>query len=118
MNQSLAKLDYWRYSHVVIAPFHRAAFIQDIAIIYGNPAQTSRLVQSNIYTTGEPVTTMSGGDFACGSKITALMLTNKCQVVVTGGGDRAIAHTQDHEIDFAMLWTKIDAIIEGLEINT
>jgi len=46
------------------------------------------------------------------------MLTNKCQVVVTGGGDRAIAHTQDHEIDFAMLWAKIDAIIEGLEINT
>lgn len=59
-------------------------------------------MQSNIYTTGEPVTTLSGGDFACDSKITALMLTNKCQVVVTGSGDQATAQTQDHEIAFAI----------------
>jgi len=115
MCQSLAKLDFKKYSHIIMAPFHRADFTPDLAVIYGNPAQISRLVQSIVYATGEPVTSMSGGGFACGSEITVPILTNKCQVVVTGGGDRAIAQTQDHEVAFAMPWAKADAIAEGLE---
>jgi len=115
MCRNLAKLDYRKYSHIVIAPFHRADFEPDVAIIYGNPAQISRLVQSVIYSTGEPVTSMSGGGFSCGSEITVPMLTNKCQAVVTGGGDRAIAQTQDHEVAFALPWAQADALVEGLE---
>ena len=115
MSKNLARLEYKKYSHILITPFQRADFEPDVAIIYGNPAQTARLVQSIIYSTGEPVTSVSGGGFACGSEITVPMLTNKCQVVVTGGGDRAIAQTQDHEVAFAFPWAQADALVEGLE---
>ena len=44
MTQNLGQdFDYGKYTHVVIAPFHRADFVPDVAIIYGNPAQISRL---------------------------------------------------------------------------
>jgi uncharacterized protein (DUF169 family) len=43
------------------------------------------------------------------------MLTDQCQFIVTGGGDRAIAQAHDHEAAFAMPMSKVEAIIEGLE---
>lgn len=57
----------------------------------------------------------SGGAFVCCTEITVPMLTNKCQMVLTGDSDRAITQTQDHELAFAIPSSKIDSIAEGLE---
>ena len=115
LNRNLPRLEYGRYTHVIMAPLNRANFEPQIVIIYGNPAQVSRLVQSTIYSTGEPITSSSGGGFACGSEITVPILTDNYQLVVTGGGDRSIAQADDHEIAFVAPMSKMDALIEGLE---
>lgn len=115
LNRNLPRLEYGRYTHVVMAPLNRANFEPQIVIIYGNPAQVSRLVQSTIYSTGEPITFSSAGGFACGSEITVPILTDNYQLVVTGGGDRSIAQADDHEIAFVAPMSKMDALIEGLE---
>lgn len=115
MNRNLPRLEYGKYSHVVMAPLHRTDFEPHVIIIYGNPAQISRLVQSAVYATAEPVVSSNAGGFACGSEITVPILTDKCQVIIAGGGDRAIAQTDDHEVAFAAPTSKIEAILEGLE---
>lgn len=113
--RNLPQLEYKKYSYLVAAPLDRTDFEPQVIIIYGNPAQISRLVQSVVYATGDTVASESGGGFACGAEITVPILTNKCQMVLTGGGDRAIAQTQDHEVAFAIPSSKVESIIEGLE---
>lgn len=115
MSQYLPQLEEGRYTHLIATPIHRADFEPQVIIIYGNPAQISRLVQARVYGTGEPVDSSSAGGFACGLEITAPILTDECQIVLVGGGDRAIAQADDHEAAFAVPMSKVDDLLEGLE---
>ncbi len=115
MNRNLPRFDYGKYSHVVMAPLHRTDFEPQVIVVYGNPAQISRLIQSAVYATAEPIVSSSAGGFACGGEIVVPILTDQCQVVITGGGDRAIAQADDHELAFAIPTSRIEALIEGLE---
>lgn len=45
------------------------------------------------------------------------MLTQGCQFILSGAGDRYFALTQDHEIAFAIPTSKIRSTIQGLEIS-
>jgi uncharacterized protein (DUF169 family) len=114
MAKAIPQLEVGKYTHVLLAPLQRAEFEPDVIIVYGDPAQIARLIQAAAYETGEPVTSVSVGGFACGGEITMPMLTGACQYIMTGGGDRAIAQTQDHEAAFAMPAAKAISIAEGL----
>ena len=115
MNQSLPRLEYGKHSHIVLGPLHRAGFEPQVIIVYGNPAQISRLIQSVVSATGEPIVSSSVGAFACGAEITVPLVTDQCQVIMVGGGDRAVAQTQDEEAAFAVPASKVEALVEGLE---
>ena len=115
MNQSLPRLEHGRHTHVVVAPLHRADFDPHVVVVYGNPAQISRLIQSAVSMTGEPVVSSSGGGFACGAEITVPILTDQCQLIMVGGGDRAIAQTQDHEAAFAIPASRVQELVQALE---
>ena len=115
ISQGLPQLEQGKYTHLVAAPLHRADFEPQVIIIYGNPAQIARLIQATIYGTGDPVVSSSIGGFAYGEGITKTILTDQCSFIVVGGGDRAIAQTQDQEAFFAVPISKTEAIIEGLE---
>lgn len=117
ISQNLPRLEHGKYSHIVMAPLHRADFEPQVIIIYGNPAQISRLKQSAAYATGEPVVSSGLGGFACGAEITVPILTDQCQLIVEGGGDRALAQTHDHEAAFAAPMSKVEALVEGLEFT-
>lgn len=114
-SQGLPRLEPGKYTHLVAAPLHRTDFEPQVIIIYGNPAQVARLIQAIVYGTGEPIVSSSMGGFACGEEITKTILTDQCQFVVVGGGDRAVGQTHDHEASFAMPTSKTEALIEGLE---
>lgn len=113
--QNISKLEYNKYSRIFIAPLHKADFEPQVIIFYGNPAQLSRLVQSNVYANGKPLTSSQSGGFACGGEITVPFLTDECQMIITGGGDRAIAQTQDHEGAFSIPVSRLEGIVNGLE---
>lgn len=115
INHRLPQLEPGRYTHLVLAPLHRAEFEPQVIIIYGNPAQIGKLIQSAVYGTGEPIVSHSIGGLACGEEIARTILTDQYQVIVIGGGDRTVAQTQDHEVSFAVPWSKAEALVEGLE---
>ncbi len=115
MTQNLPRFDYGQFSRILIAPLHKADFEPDAVIFYGNPAQLSRFVQSAVYATGKAVPSASSGGFACGGEITNPILTDECQLVITGGGDRTIAQAHDHEAAFAIPSSRLESIAQGLE---
>lgn len=115
MAKGLPRLEEGKYSHMVVAPIHRTDFDPQVIVVYGNPAQISRLIQANVYEGNESVDSSSSGGFACGKEITQPILTGECNIVVVGGGDRAIAQTQDNEVSFAAPIDKMDDLLEGLE---
>lgn len=117
VSQGVPRLEHGKYSDIIMAPLHQTVFEPQVIITYANPAQLARLIQSAVATSGEPVTSTAAGGFACGGEITVPILTDKCQCIVTGGGDRSLAQTQDHEAAFAIPASKFEQIVEGLEVT-
>jgi len=117
IHQGIPRLEQGRYTHLVIAPLNRAEFEPQVIIVYGNAAQISRLIQAAVVGTGKPITSSSFGYVACPEEIARPILTDQCQFVVAGGGVRMVAHTQDHELSFAMPISKAEAIAEQLKVT-
>ncbi|MFO7838909.1 MAG: DUF169 domain-containing protein [Desulfosalsimonadaceae bacterium] len=78
-------------------------------------AQLSRLAQSAVHASGEPVASDNYGGFACGAEITVPVSSQQCRLVIAGGGDRALAQVQDHEGAFAIPANRLEMIVDGLE---
>lgn len=113
--RGLSRLEYGKYSYLLAAPLQSANFEPHLIVVYGNPAQVVRLVQGAVATRGSALTTPATGSIACSSLIARTILTEECQIIVAGAGDRYFALTQDHELAFAMPLSKVESTIQGLE---
>ncbi|MFC1823381.1 DUF169 domain-containing protein [Thermodesulfobacteriota bacterium] len=113
--QNLKRLEYGQYGYVLTAPLHKTEFEPHFLILYGNPAQIARLVQGAVALDGIPINTPASGGIACSSVIARTMLTDECQIVLAGAGDRYFALTQDHELAFTIPMNKVETTIEGLK---
>ncbi|RJX32260.1 MAG: hypothetical protein C4525_10965 [Desulfarculus sp.] len=112
---NLPKLAHGKYEWLIAAPLGQADFEPQLVLVYGNPAQMMRLVQSVIYLTGEPVVSNTLGAVGCGTYIAKALMTGECQMVVCGAGDRIFALTQDDEMVFAVPAGKMEEVLAGLE---
>ncbi len=113
--QALPKFEYEKYAYLICAPLDRADFEPQIIIIYGNPAQMMRLVQGFVSEIGEPITSVISGAGACAGYITKAILTDQCQLILPGAGDRIFALTQDDEMCFSIPLSQIEVVLRGLE---
>ncbi|MEW5914531.1 MAG: DUF169 domain-containing protein [Thermodesulfobacteriota bacterium] len=111
----LPKLAHGKYEWLLAAPLGQADFEPQVVLVYGNPAQMMRLVQSVIYLTGEPVVSNTLGAVGCGTYIAKALITGECQMVVCGAGDRIFALTQDDEMVFAIPAGKMEGVLAGLK---
>ena len=112
---SLSRFAHKEFSHLVAAPLERADFEPHFIALYGDPAQIARLVQGAFALTGKPVNTPATGGVACSSFVAHTMLTDECQLILAGAGDRYFALTQDHELAFTIPWSKAELVMKGLE---
>jgi uncharacterized protein (DUF169 family) len=113
--RNIPKLEYGRYNLVALAPLASADFEPNLVVIYGNPAQIMRLVQSCSYSSGDPVVSSSTGAAGCSFYISKALLTDECQFVLSGPGDRIFGSTQDHEVCFSIPMARIEGVLRGLE---
>ena len=105
-----------KYKYHVTAALDRADFVPDLVVVYGNSAQIMRLVQSAM---GGPagsgkVHGVATGFGDCGDIAGGTIVKDECQMILPSGGDRVFAGTQDHEMIFAMPWSKAEAVVTGL----
>ena len=114
-------LDPGKYSHLLVAPLHSAAFAPHIIALYVNSAQTMRLVQAagrapgQSAAPGQGVSAIASGFGDCGDVVARTLRTDECQVILPSGGDRIFGGTQDHEIIFTMPESKVEGVLKGLE---
>jgi len=111
------RLEPGKYKALLITPLSETPIDPDIILIYGNPAQISRLVTGAIYHHGEVVTSTTHSGLSCASEIIVPFLNNRAQVVIPGTGERVLAMTQDDEMAFALPATQFENLVEGLEIH-
>jgi len=114
--QTLPRLEYGKYSFVIAAPLSRTSFEPQVVVIYGNPAQITRLGQSAMLANGSPIKGEITGGAACANYIAKTILSSECQFVLGGGGDRIFAAVREDEMGFAMPMNKVEGIIEQLKI--
>lgn len=112
---NLPKLEYRRYSHVLLAPLERADFEPQVIAVYGNPAQIMRLVQGRLQEEGNPLTCKVSSGASCGNCIALPIITDECQIVMPGPGERINCSTQDCEMACAVPMSKIEGVVRGLE---
>ncbi|MEM2983347.1 MAG: DUF169 domain-containing protein [Candidatus Bathyarchaeia archaeon] len=117
ISQGLSFLEYGRYLYILCAPIHSARFTPDFIMIYGNPAQVARLVQGATVISGRPLSFSTTGGIGCSTYVARTILTDECQVVLAGAGDRYFALTQDHELAFTIPMSKAETVIKGLELG-
>jgi len=113
--QALPRLEYGRYSHVLVAPLERAAFEPQVVLVCGSPAQAMRLIQARL---GDGVSRLSfdvRGGASCANSVVLPIITDECQLVMPGPGERINCSTQDSEMAVAIPASKIDGVLSGLE---
>lgn len=106
---------YREYRSMALAPLARGLFEPDLVLVYGNPAQVARLVQSALYRSGGAITSTFTGRNSCAGEFVAPILTGECQVILPGSGERVFALAQDHEMCFAIPHGRLDDVLNGLE---
>jgi len=110
------RLEFGKYSHVLMAPAEAAGFEPEVIAVFGNPAQICKLVQAAMFWAGEPsVPNIAGPAAGCGAIMAHALNSNACQFVLHCGGDRTFGGVQDDEVTFAMPWGKVEAVLKGLE---
>jgi len=101
---------------LLLAPINSGAIEDpDVVLIYGNSAQIVRLAQSNIYMTGETVTSEAKVGISCASEMITPMLDNKPTFVVPGRGERSLGMAGNDELCFALPAGQLNTLIEGVK---
>ena len=115
-NEELAKrLQTGKYRHLLIAPTEIADFEPDLILLYTNSAQAMRLAQSATRGAGDSVSAIGTGGADCGDIVARTTKSDQCQFILPSGGDRVFGGTQDDELIFTIPWSKVEAVMNGLE---
>jgi len=111
---TIPTLPLGKANSIVVAPLARAGFEPDIVLVYGTPAQTARLIQAALYLRGGDIRSSFVGRNSCAGELAAPLLTEECQVIVPGAGERLFALAQDHEMSFAIPRHRLEEVLNGL----
>ena len=98
-----------------LCPINRCDFEPDLAVVYGTPAQILPLIQAANFGYGPGVRSSSTGRGGCATWIAGVLQSGECTFMIPGPGERIFAGTQDHEMSFAIPYSKFENIINGLQ---
>lgn len=111
---AVPKFKHGQYKYILIGPVARASYEPDIILIYGDSAQVMRLVHAALYEEGGTLTSNFMGRYDCADYTAGVIDSGKCQVILPCNGDRVFGFVQDFEMAFAIPYTQINKIINGL----
>lgn len=115
--EALDRFSLGEYEYLLTGPLTRADFTPDFIYVYCDAAQLMRLVQAALYKEGGALTSSFSGRGECSEAVVTTILSQKCQVVLPGNGERVFGHTQDHEMAFTIPFNKVEEVVEGLEMT-
>lgn len=107
-------LEIGEYCGLVAGPLDNCQFDVDLAMIYVNSVQVSRLIQAAIYEEGGrfDVSVIPGA--VCADVLVPPMKTGRCSLGFPCWGDRTHAGTNDNELIFSIPASRFAEIASGL----
>jgi uncharacterized protein (DUF169 family) len=100
---------------LIVAPIDAGVITKpDVILIYGNPAQIARMVQSMIYVEGGVIESRAHLGLSCIGEMIEPMLSKKASYVVPGRGERQLGMAADDEMAFALPAAKFQNLLTGL----
>jgi len=100
---------------ILVAPIDSGVVAEpDVIMIYGNPAQMARLVQSMIYSEGGVIESRGHLGISCVGEMIEPAVSGKAAYVVPGRGERQIGMAADNEMVFVLPPSKLPGLLEGL----
>jgi len=108
-------LDTDEYQALLISPLYKIPIDPDTIVLYGNPAQVSRVLQAATFDTEEKIHGLFGGKVECPEYLIRPLKTGDPRIIVPGPGDRIFSMTADDEMIFAMPISFLDRFILGLK---
>ena len=115
MEQSFPRWPMNSIRETWLCPMKRCDFEPDLAVVYGNPAQILLLIQASNFRLGPGVKSSSSGRGGCATWIAGVHQSEECTYMIPGPGERIFAGTQDHEMSFAIPYSKFENVIKGLQ---
>ena len=115
MEQSFPRWPVNSIRETWLCPLNRCDFEPDLTVVYGNPAQILFLIQAANFRHGTGVRSSSTGRGGCATWIAGVLQSGECTYMIPGPGERMFAGTQDHEMSFAIPYSKFQTVIAGLQ---
>jgi uncharacterized protein (DUF169 family) len=103
------------FEEIWLSPVNKCEFVPDLVVAYGGPAQILALIQGANFRLGPGIKSLSTGRYGCSHWIAGVPQADECTYMVPGPGERIFAGTQDYEMSFAVPYSKIDQVIDGLK---
>lgn len=102
------------YQEIWLSPIDKSGYVPDLVVVYGNPGQILTLIHGANFRQGPGITSTSTGRYGCSAWIAGVIREDACTYMIPGPGERIFAGTQDHEMSFAIPYSKFESMIEGL----
>ena len=112
--QALPKLEYGKYKYILIGPLARATFEPHVLLVYGNPAQVLVMLGGRLHGEGGALNFTAAEGMSCIFGTVTPILTEECQVVLPGVGERINAMTTPDEMAFAIPASRVEHFVAGL----
>ena len=109
------QLEARKFSHLLMSPIETADFEPDLVVVYCEPAQANRLVQSAGGVPGTGASANASGGMDCGDIVARTANSDECQFILPSGGDFIFGGAQNHEVIFTMPQSKVERVLKGLE---
>lgn len=104
------------YQGLVIAPLEKGVVEEpDAVLVYGNPAQMSRMVQAMVYMQGGTIKSEAQTGLSCASEFLKPMREKKPIYIVPGRGERQIGMAGNDEMVFALPGEMLQDLLTGLQ---
>lgn len=87
----------------------------DVILIYGNPAQIARWIQSSVYIEGMPMESRGHAGLSCVGEMIEPVINKKASYVVPGRGERQLGMAADDEMAFTLPFEKLENLLTGLK---
>ncbi|MCF8145405.1 MAG: DUF169 domain-containing protein [Deltaproteobacteria bacterium] len=107
-------LDRNEYQALLLAPLRKISMVPDTIVLYGNPAQMSRILQAATFDREEKIQGLFGGKVECPEYLIRPLKSGNPRIVIPGPGDRIFSMTGDDEMIFAMPFSFLDRFMLGL----
>jgi uncharacterized protein (DUF169 family) len=104
-----------KYEAVVMSPLAAGRIEPDMIILYGSPAQVTRIVNGLQWEHYEKLHFTCCGESACSDSIGRCYVTGKPSVGIPCFGERRFGHAQDDELMVALPPSSLETLITGLK---